>query len=485
MSSVLIPCIIAGGAGSRLWPVSREALPKPFIRLADGESFLQKTFLRVASLDDQPAVLTVINRELLFRLHDDYKDVNTNNVALELILEPFGRNTAAAVVLAALQVQARWGDTAQILVLPADHLIEDQEAFEQAVRHARTLAEQGLLVTFGLKPQYPETGYGYIERGAAIGQDGYRVQRFVEKPDLAAAEKYVSSGQYLWNSGMFCMQVSTLLSEFEQHNPELLSCVRHSWQQARKLTDQTVTQLEVNAKGFNAVPNVSIDVALMEKSTKVAVVPCELGWSDIGSWESLSELVKPDHNGNRITGDTVLHDVKHCYIDASSRLVAAIGVQDLVVVDTADALLITERSRSQDVKIIYEQLKQQKHPAFLEHRTTMRPWGKYTVLAAAERYKIKRIVVKPKATLSLQAHHHRSEHWVVVSGTAEIVKNTKTFLLSTNESAFISIGEKHRLSNPGIVDLVIIEVQCGEYLGEDDIIRYEDVYGRDTEGESV
>lgn len=485
MSNSLIPCIIAGGSGSRLWPVSREAMPKPFMRLADDQSLLQKTFLRIASLSSEETVLTVISRDLIFRLYDDYSAVNKNNLSLELILEPFGRNTAAAIVLSALQVQARWGDSAQILVLPADHLIEDQQAFERAVEHARVLAEQGFLVTFGLKPEYPETGYGYIEQGAAIGQEGYQVHRFVEKPDLVTAQGYVASGKHLWNSGMFCMQVSTLLSEFERHNPKLLQSVLDSWLQARTLKDQKTTQIEVDGAAFNLVPDVSIDVALMEKSSKVAVVPCELGWSDIGSWQALSELTAPDPEGNRTTGETFLHDVKGCYIDAPSRLVAAIGIQNLVVVDTPDALLITEKTRSQDVKIIYEQLKKQRHPAFLEHRTTVRPWGMYTVLASAGRYKIKSIVVKPKASLSLQAHYHRSEHWVVVSGTAEIVKDTNKFLLNTNESTFISIGEKHRLTNPGIVDLVIIEVQCGEYLGEDDIVRYDDVYGRSRDKEPV
>lgn len=478
MSTILVPCIIAGGSGSRLWPVSRETMPKPFMRLADGQSLLQKTFLRVAALSSQATILTIINRELLFRLHDEYNAVNTSNIGLELILEPFGRNTAAAIILAALQVQSRWGDAAQILVLPADHLIEKEDAFIQAVKQARELADQGFLVTFGLQPSYPETGYGYIEQGEKLGESGYRVQRFVEKPNLETAETYLSSDKYLWNSGMFCMQASTLLSEAKYHTPELFELVYKSWSQARTLKDKQVSQLEINAEDFKDVPNLSIDVSLMERSDKVAVVPCELGWGDIGSWQSVAELTSPDINDNRLIGETILHDVQGCYIDTPSRLVAAIGVQDLIVIDTPDALLITNKKRTQDVKIISQQLKKQQHPAYLGHRTTVRPWGMYTVLATAGRYKIKSILVKPKASLSLQAHHHRSEHWVVVSGTAEIVKENEKFLLHTNESAYISVGEKHRLSNPGVVDLVIIEVQCGEYLGEDDIIRYEDVYGR-------
>lgn len=484
MSNMLIPCIIAGGSGSRLWPVSRETMPKPFMRLEDGQSLLQKTFLRVSSISSQKTVLTVINRELIFRLHDEYNNVNTDDLALDVILEPFGRNTAAAVVLAALEVQSNWGDAAQILVLPADHLIKDQAAFEQAVARASSLAEQGLLVTFGLKPDYPETGYGYIKQGAALGQDGYRVHKFVEKPDLTTAEKYIAEGGYLWNSGMFCMQVATLLSEVEHYNPELLNLVKNSWEQARRLKNNTINQIEISAADFKKVPDFSIDVALMEKSEKVAVVPCELGWSDIGSWQSVAELTAADANDNRVIGEAILHDVNGCYIDTPSRLVAAIGVQDLVIIDTPDALLILDKSRGQDVKIISEQLKKQKHPAYIGHRTTVRPWGMYTELTAAGRYKIKSIVVKPKSSLSLQAHYHRSEHWVVVSGTAEIVKDNEKFLLNTNESTYISIGEKHRLSNPGLVDLVLIEVQCGEYLGEDDIIRYEDVYGRVREMES-
>lgn len=483
LSSTVVPCIIAGGSGTRLWPVSRHAMPKPFIRLQDGQTLLQKTLLRAAGVTHSEALLTVVNRELLFRFLDDYRALEQQGQC-ELILEPFGRNTAAAVLLCALRVREMQGGPALLLVLPADHLIQDEQAFAEAVGRASELAQQGYLVTFGLQPEYAETGFGYIRTAEALGNAGHRVAEFTEKPDLATAQKFVAGGKHLWNSGMFCMSADTLLAEAAEHAPDLLRQVEASWAQVQRSSGTDHGQIELDADSFAAVGDVSIDVALMERSSRVAVVPCRLGWSDIGSWQAVSQLLPAGENGNRTQGEVMLHDVRNCYIDSPSRLTAAVGVEGLVVIDTPDALLIAREDRSQEVKVIAERLKAAEHPAFLGHLTSVRPWGTYTVLNDSDGYKIKRIVVRPGASLSLQAHHHRSEHWIVVSGTAEVVNGEHTFLLRTNESTFIRVGEKHRLSNPGLIELVLIEVQCGEYLGEDDIVRYEDVYGRNTPGTS-
>lgn len=476
--STLIPCIIAGGAGTRLWPVSREAMPKPFMRLPDGESLLQKTFKRATGLADVGSLLTVTNREVYFRTVDDYRLLNKGKVQLDFLLEPFGRNTAAAVAAAALHVQSRYGADAQLLILPADHLIDDLEAFSAAVDSARALADEGWLVTFGLKPSKPETGFGYIEKGQSLNGQAFQVARFVEKPDALTAQEYVSGGLHLWNGGMFCMRVDVLLSEMETHAPDVLAAVQHCLAQCTSKEGKNELQMELDSTSFALVPNISIDYALMERSQKVAVVPCELGWSDIGSWQAIRELTTGDEQGNQCNGQTVLHDVTNCYIDSPKRLVGAVGLDNLIIIDTPDALLVADASRTQEVKFIAQELKRQGHPAYLLHNTVNRPWGTYTVLEEGKRFKIKRIVVKPQASLSLQMHHHRSEHWIVVSGMALVSNNDREFMLDTNESTFIKPGHTHRLVNPGVIDLVMIEVQSGEYLGEDDIVRFTDVYGR-------
>ena len=476
--AVLIPCIIAGGAGTRLWPVSREAAPKPFMRLADGQSLLQKTLLRAVELDDVQALLTVINRDLLFRTLDDYRSVGAQTVALDFILEPMGRNTAPAVAAAALHVASRYGGDAQLLVLPADHLIRDQVAFKAAVERARRLAEQGLLVTFGINPEHPETGFGYIEQGTAIGTDGFAVANFVEKPDLVRAQAYLDGGRHLWNAGMFCFRADTLLAELATHAPNVLDAVAACFDVSRRLESEHSVQVELDTTGFAKVEDISIDYALMERSSKAAVVPCSLGWSDIGSWQAMRDLAPADEQGNQLRGDVVLHDVHNCYIDSPERVIGAVGVDNLVIVDTPDALLIANASSTQDVKFIAQALKQRGHDAYRLHTTVNRPWGTYTVLEEGARFKIKRIMVKPGESLSLQMHHHRSEHWIVVSGTARVVNGEREILLNTNESTYIPAGHSHRLSNPGVIDLQIIEVQSGEYLGEDDIVRFNDIYGR-------
>ncbi len=468
----LIPVILCGGAGSRLWPVSREAHPKPFIRLADGQSLLQKAFLRGAHLPGVEEILTITNRELFFKMADEFREVNTAGVNTSFILEPFGRNTAAAVAAAGLYLAKTYGDDVALLVLAADHLISDQGAFERAVEQALELAKSGSLVTFGIQPDAPETGYGYIEA------DGNAVLRFVEKPSLDKAQEYVDSGRFLWNSGMFCFTVGGLLAQMGLHCPEILSTTQACLEQSRSAEGQGFKQVELDPDTFKQVPENSIDYALMEKSKQVSVVPCSMGWSDIGSWNAISNLAEADVNGNRIQGDAILQDVSDCYIQSEGRMVGAVGVDSLVIIDTPDALLVAHKDAAQDVKKIYAQLKSKGHEAYKLHRTVHRPWGTYTVLGEGHDFKLKRIEVKPGACLSLQMHHHRSEHWIVVSGMAKVINGDEEMFVNTNESTYIPAGHKHRLENPGILNLIMIEVQSGAYLGEDDIVRFEDNYGR-------
>jgi mannose-1-phosphate guanylyltransferase len=470
----LIPTILCGGAGSRLWPVSRELHPKPFIRLADGQSLLQKAWLRGVAQPEVVETLTVTNRELFFKTEDEYREVAGQHKELVngYILEPFGRNTAPAIAAAALQVAASHGEDALLLVLAADHLIADQAAFAQAVAQAMQLATQGKLVTFGIQPETPETGYGYIEA------DGNTVLRFVEKPSLEKAQAYLASGRYLWNSGMFCFSAGTMLREMQQHCPNILAATLACLEQSRSAQSKNHTQIELDQATFGLVPDDSIDYAVMEKSKNVAVVPCSIGWSDIGSWNALGDLTAPDAQGNRIEGEVILHDVSNCYIQSNQRMVGGVGINNLIIIDTPDAVLVADRSRAQDVKHLFAQLKAQGHEVHKLHTTVHRPWGTYTVLENGLRFKIKRIEVRPSASLSLQMHHHRSEHWIVVSGMAKVVNGDQEIFINTNESTYIPAGHKHRLENPGVVDLVMIEVQSGEYLGEDDIVRFEDVYGR-------
>lgn len=468
----LIPIILCGGAGSRLWPVSRELHPKPFIQLADGRSFLQKAFLRGAELPSVAEILTVTNRELFFKTTDEYREVNRSGIHTSFILEPFGRNTAAAIASATLHIASVYGQDAVLLVLAADHLITDQDAFSSAVAKAYALAREGRIVTFGVQPHGPETGYGYIEA------DGDQVLRFVEKPSRDKAKEYLDSGRFLWNSGIFCFSADSMLRAMSEHCPDILSATKACIAQSRVTKSERCVQLELDQDSFAQIPDNSIDYAVMEKSRRVAVVPCSIGWSDIGSWSSLGDLIEPDNRGNRIEGDALLHDAANCYVKSDGRIIGVVGVENLIVVDTPDALLVADKSRAQDVKHVYTKLKKQGHEVHKLHRTVHRPWGTYTVLEEAECFKIKRIVVKPGASLSLQMHHHRSEHWIVVSGMAKVVNGDRELLVNANESTFIPAGHRHRLENPGILDLVMIEVQSGEYLGEDDIVRFEDRYGR-------
>ena len=468
----LIPTILCGGSGSRLWPVSREQHPKPFIRLHDNQSLLQKAFIRGALLDNVAEVLTVTNRELFFKTQDEYRAVNKAKLQLSYILEPFGRNTAPAVAAAAIQIAKTHGPDAILLILAADHLIADQVAFSKAVVQATLLAVAGKIVAFGIQPTAPETGYGYIE---ANGTD---VIQFVEKPSAEVAMEYVASGKFFWNSGMFCFRTGTLLEEMVQYCPNVLTTVNACLANSIAAKGDGFTQLELSSADFGTAPDISIDYALMEKTRHAAVVPCSIGWSDIGSWDALSELSPADEEGNRIDGQALLHDVTNCFIQSKERIVAAVGVNNLVIIDTPDALLVADRACAQDVKHVYAKLKAQGHETHKLHRTVHRPWGNYTVLEEGNRFKIKRIEVNPGASLSLQMHHHRSEHWIVVSGMAKIVNGELDVFIATNESTYIPAGHKHRLENPGVLTLILIEVQSGVYLGEDDIVRFEDAYGR-------
>jgi len=368
----LIPTILCGGAGSRLWPVSRELHPKPFIRLADGQSLLQKAWLRGVVLPDVAETLTVTNRELVFKTEDEYREVagtRYKELPNSFILEPFGRNTAPAIAAAALHVASSHGDDALLLVLAADHLITDQSAFAQAVAKATSLAAKGKLVTFGIQPEIPETGYGYIEA------DGNKVVRFVEKPSLESARAYLESGNYLWNSGMFCFSAGTMLHEMQLHCPDILAATRSCLEQSRRVQGRGHIQIELEPETFGRVPDDSIDYAVMEKSRNVAVVPCDIGWSDIGSWNAVGELTAPDAHGNRIAGEVMLHDVSNCYIQSSQRIVGALGVDNLIVIDTPDAVLVADRSRAQDVKLLFARLKAQGHETHKLHTTVHRPWG--------------------------------------------------------------------------------------------------------------
>ena len=479
----LVPVIICGGAGSRLWPVSRSAHPKPFIELPGGGNLIRKTYGRALALDGVSEVLTITNRDLYFKTLDEYSAQAPQFTNLSFVLEPFGRNTAAAVALAAQEVARTHGPDAIMLVLPADHLIDNQAAFTDAVSTASKLAKEGWLVTFGVKPEYPETGYGYIQKDNdnPLG-NGFKVKRFVEKPDLETAQGYLASGEYFWNSGMFCFRAGTLIEEMTLCAPDVSSAVDLCLAGSGTMTGNSHRSLHLESESFAKVPDISIDFALMERSSKVATVPCDIGWSDIGSWNAMSELSPVDEQGNRVEGEAIFHDACNNYVRSPRRLAALVGVEDLIIVDTPDALLVAHKDHAQDIKEITAQLKKSGHSAHLDHTTVCRPWGAYTTLEKDQRFKIKRIVVKSQASLSLQMHHHRSEHWIVVSGMARVVNNDREFLLNTNESTFIPAGHTHRLENPGIIDLVLIEVQSGDYLGEDDIVRFEDIYGRAENG---
>ncbi|TDF42097.1 mannose-1-phosphate guanylyltransferase/mannose-6-phosphate isomerase [Alteromonadaceae bacterium M269] len=464
------PIILAGGTGSRLWPKSRAALPKQFLNLVSEQSMLQETVTRLDGVEHAPAIF-ICNEAHRFLVAEQVRQQNLEHSGI--LLEPVGRNTAPAIALAALHATVN-GEDPLLLVLAADHVISNTTAFHQAINEAKVLAESGKLVTFGIVPDAPNTGYGYIKRGDAGQNGGYDVAQFVEKPDLETAEGYVDSGLYYWNSGMFMFRASRYLEELKKFAPEMLSICQQSI--ATETTDLDFVRVEKAI--FETCPDDSIDYVVMEKTSEAAVIPMDAGWSDVGSWSTLWEVSDKDENGNATRGDTMLHNVKNSYVNAEQRLISVIGLDDIVVVETKDSVLVAAKDQVQDIKNVVNQLKAEHRPEFEFHREVFRPWGSYDSIDNGERYQVKRITVKPGEKLSVQMHHHRAEHWIVVSGTAKVTNGDETFLLTENESTYIPIGVVHALENPGKVPLELIEVQSGTYLGEDDIVRFSDRYGR-------
>jgi len=477
-SAPLQPVILSGGAGTRLWPLSRRAFPKQFHALVDDSTLLQSTALR-AHLDSTEVLgpVVVCNEMHRFMVAEQLRECQRE--AAGILLEPAGRNTAPALTLAALHAVKEGADPL-MLVMPADHVIADQAAFEAALDNGLPAAVEGKVVTFGIVPDSPHTGYGYIRQGQSEGQGAYRLEAFVEKPDKATAEAYLKEGTYLWNSGIFLLRASRWLALAEQFCPQIFSAVSRAYQHGQ----QDMDFFRPDAQEFEASPSDSIDYAVMEPLSaqpgECLVVPLDAGWSDIGAWEALWAVSAQDESGNAVHGDVFAHNSRDSLLFSQSRMVAAVGVEHLVVVETPDAVLVAHKDAAQDVKKVTEYLDHQERAESEFHRRVHRPWGSFEGIDQGPRFQVKRLTVKPGATLSLQMHHHRAEHWVVVSGTARVTCDEETFLLSENQSTYIPIGTKHRLENPGSVPLEIIEVQSGSYLGEDDIVRFEDIYNRDS-----
>ena len=469
---MLIPLILSGGSGTRLWPISRRNLPKQFLSLAGSETLFQQTLRRAMSLPDVATPVVVASDDQRFLAAEQLHELGIAKASI--LLEPVARNTAPAIAVGALESLTRDPD-ALLLVLPADHLIGDAGTFAAAVAQARPLANEGWLVTFGIRPDRPETGFGYILRSDTLADGVFRVAQFVEKPALETAREYVDSGLYDWNSGMFLFKASRYLEELGEHAPAMLAAARTAYEKAN--TDLDFVRLE--AEAFGAATSDSIDYAVMEKTARAAVVPVSCDWSDIGSWDALWAAATKDADGNHLEGDVIALDTRGSLVRSHDRhLVATIGLDDVVVVTTPDATLVARRDASQDVKKVVEELKAAGRTEHDLHRVVRRPWGSYDSLESGDRFQVKRIVVKPGAALSLQMHHHRAEHWIVVKGVAEVTCDDKVFLLAENQSTYLPLGSRHRLRNPGKVPVELIEVQSGSYLGEDDIVRFDDVYGR-------
>ncbi|WJG10959.1 mannose-1-phosphate guanylyltransferase/mannose-6-phosphate isomerase [Aliiglaciecola sp. LCG003] len=467
------PVILAGGSGSRLWPKSRAALPKQFLSLTEEQTMLQSTVSRLDGLDVEPAIF-ICNEAHRFLVAEQLRQQGRQHGGI--LLEPMGRNTAPAIALAALHAQLN-GEDPVLLVLAADHLIKDQRAFHKAIAHANALALSGKLVTFGIVPDSPHTGYGYIRRGEQLNQaeTGFAVSQFVEKPDADTAKKYIDNGDYFWNSGMFMFKASRYLQELEKFAPKMLEICK----QAISTEAKDLDFVRIDSAIFATCPDDSVDYAVMEKTDDAAMVPLNAGWNDVGSWSSLWETAdKKDSQGNVTVGDVMLADVRNSYVNSEQRLIAVVGLDDVVVVETKDAILVANKNKVQDIKTIVNSLKQQHRPEFEFHREVFRPWGSYDSIDNGQRFQVKRITVNAGEKLSVQMHHHRAEHWIVVSGTAKVTNGDKTFLVTENESTYIPIGVVHALENPGKLPLELIEVQSGSYLGEDDIVRFSDRYGR-------
>lgn len=475
---MLLPVILSGGAGTRLWPLSRESYPKQLLPLTSDKTMLQETVLRLADVTDLGRPMVVCNDSHRFMVAEQLRQIDV--APHSIILEPCGRNTAPAVAIAAFQAQAG-GEDPLLLILPADHLIKDVVQFCKVVESGSLLAAADALVTFGIVPDSAETGYGYIKAASELldGKGAYPVAEFVEKPDLATAKTYVDSGQYYWNSGMFMFKASRYLEELEKFRPDIYSAC----QTAFNSMNADLDFLRLSENSFSASPSESIDYAVMEKTAAAVVLPLDAGWNDVGAWSALWEVHEQNGDGNVKIGDVLTEGASNCYLHATNRMIAAVGVDDLVVVETADAVLVARRDKVQDVKGIVQQLNKQQRPEALLHRRVNRPWGAYEGIDIGERFQVKRITVNPGASLSLQKHHHRAEHWVVVKGTARVTCGENVILLAENQSTYIPLGEVHRLENPGQIPLEMIEVQSGSYLGEDDIVRLEDNYGRKADQE--
>ena len=466
------PVILSGGAGSRLWPASREFYPKPMLPMFGEHTLLQDTSTRLDSIETVQPPVFVCNEEHRFLVAEQVRALGKEPEAI--MLEPEGRNTAPALTLAALHLAGKDPESLMV-VMPADHVIPDQVAFTDTVQRGGELAQQGYLVTFGVVADKPETGYGYINRGDSIeNSSGFKVDRFVEKPDAETAQTYIDSGDYYWNSGIFVMRADRWLEEIGKYQPDILAACRVAMEHGKSDADF----LRADKDAFLESPSDSIDYAVMEKTDRAAVVPMQAQWSDVGSWSSIWEVSERDGNGNVARGDVLTHDTKNSLLMADQRCIAAVGLDNMIVVETADAVLVADKNNSQDVKAIVSQLKDSDREEYRFHSRVYRPWGDYEGIDNGTRYQVKRLTVKPGAQLSLQMHHHRAEHWIVVSGTAKVTRGDDEFMLSENESTYIPLGTTHRLENPGNIPLEIIEVQSGSYLGEDDIVRFEDVYNR-------
>jgi mannose-1-phosphate guanylyltransferase/mannose-6-phosphate isomerase len=468
------PVILCGGSGTRLWPMSRGGYPKQYLKLTSDKTLLQQTALRLKGIAGITAPIVVTNNEQRFLVAEQLRESGT--VPSAIVLEPVGRNTAPAIAAAAL-LALRSSPDALLLVLPSDHVILNEEAFARVTEAAAEVAKDDYLVTFGIDPTEPHTGYGYIRRGSKIGDNegAFDVAEFVEKPDAEKAARFIEEGGYYWNSGMFLLKASTYMEELRKYEPEIARQTTLSLELAKR--DDDFVRLDAGA--FQDCPNVSVDYAVMERTDRASVIAAaDLGWNDIGSWTALAEIAQSDAQGNALLGDVLVEDVSNSYIRAEHRMVAAIGLDNIVIVETADAVLVTHRDSTQDVKKIVERLKASGRTESVTHRRVVRPWGSYEGIDQGSRFQVKRIEVNPGAQLSLQMHHHRAEHWIVVKGTAMVTNGEQQIMLTENQSTYIPLGVTHRLLNPGKIPLELIEVQSGAYLGEDDIVRFEDTYGR-------